>query len=67
MPKYKVLCKIGNSKRREWYDTYTAKTPEEAIKKAKAHDKKLHTSAKKKGMRGKNALPKSSDWKAVRK
>jgi len=56
MPKYRVLADMyGNSKikvRREYFASYTAKNPQEAIKKAKAFAKKhkMHV----------------QDWKAIR-
>ena len=35
MPKYRVLARAKGESRREAWNIYTAKTPEEAIKKAK--------------------------------
>ena len=66
MPRFRVLCKLGKKKKREWYNTYTAKDAKAAIAKAKAEDKKIHKGSKKPGLRGKYALPKSHSWKAVK-
>ena len=56
MPKYRVLAKFGK-KRREWFDVYTAKNAEDAIKQAKKHDRAIS--------RG-SSLPRGTSWKAVR-
>ena len=57
MPKYRVLGKTSNNERREAWDIINAKTPEEAIAKAKKQVKS----------HGKYA-PKyiASGWKAVK-
>ncbi len=58
MPRYKVLAKFGK-RRRETYDYITAKTAKEAIKKAKAQERKQTKGAPRGFARGK-------DWKAVK-
>jgi len=59
MPRYRVLVKTkGKGGKRSHYATYTAKTPEAAIKKAKTECKKIG------GPKGKS-VP-FYGWKAVK-
>jgi len=62
MSKYRVLCKYWGADRRTHWDTVSAKSPEDAIKKAKAQEKATHDKYNK----GKRFKSRATSWKAIK-